>query len=152
LRTALEQRAGELGIRGCVRFADSPEDPGPLLAASEIAVFPSPGTGVSLTLMEAMVRGRPVVAGRSDAATELIEDGVHGRLVPLADSNALADAIEALYRRPESARRMGAGAALRMREEFSWPVALRSFEEVYDEVLGLASFAPEHARSASDER
>jgi hypothetical protein len=37
---------------------------------------------------------------------------------------------------------MGVRAAERVRQHYTWPRVVESFEAVYDEVLGLASFSP----------
>jgi hypothetical protein len=82
------------------------------------------------------------VASRVGGTPEVIEDGVTGRLVPPGDPAALADALEALHRKPDRARQMGLAGADRVRAEFTWGRVVESFESVYDEVMGLASFAP----------
>jgi len=51
--------------------------------------------GYGLVVVEAAARGTPsvVVAGEDNAATELIEEGVNGTIVPRAEPQAVADAI-----------------------------------------------------------
>jgi hypothetical protein len=39
-----------------------------------------------------------------------------------------------------------------VRENFTWPRVVEAFESVYDEVLGLASFAAEDARASQATR
>jgi glycosyltransferase involved in cell wall biosynthesis len=152
LRETLERRAAELGLGARLHFLGAFGDLGPLLLAADTVVLPSPGDGVPRVLLEALARGRPVIAGGTGGVLEVIDDGVDGRAVPPGDARALANALEALYRRPDAARRMGAQGALRVREEFSWTRVAEAFEEVYDEVLGLASFVPERGRAAYDAR
>ncbi len=48
------------------------------------------------TLKEAMAMGLPVVATNHGGIPELVQDGVHGRLVPERDPQAIADALGAL--------------------------------------------------------
>jgi glycosyltransferase involved in cell wall biosynthesis len=57
-----------------------------------------------------------VVATRAAAIPELIVDGVHGRLVPPGDADALAAAIEALAADPGLRHRMGAAGIARIAE------------------------------------
>jgi hypothetical protein len=95
-----------------------------------------------LSLLEALARGRPVVASRVGGVPEAIEDGLTGRLVPAGDPAALALVLEDFHRRPDAARRMGLEGAARVQAEFTWPRVVESFEEVYDEVLGLATVTP----------
>ena len=142
LRAALERKVAELGLTDCVRFLGMVEEIGPLLTAADAVVMPSLWEGLPLTLLEALARGRPVVASATGGIPEVIEDRVSGRLVPPGDVAALAEALEWLHRRADLAAALGREGAARVRESFTWERVVQSFEEVYDEVLGLASFAP----------
>ena len=151
-RGALEARTRELGLEAHVRFPGQVEDLGPLLAAADAVVLPSRWEGLPLVLLEAMARGRPVVATPVGGIPEVVEDGVHGRLVAADDARALADVLEEFHRRPDAAVRLGRRGAARVREGYTWPRVVEAFESVYDEVLGLASFAPEDARAGRGAR
>lgn len=142
LRPALEARAGELGLAERVRFLGRVDAIGPLLLAADACVLPSLWEGLPLSLLEAMARGRPVVASAVGGVPETIEDGVHGRLVPAGDASALAAVLEEFQRRPDAARQLGTRAAERVRQRYTWARVIEAFEAVYDDVLGLASFTP----------
>ena len=142
LRDELERRTRELGLADQVSFAGQVEPIGPLLLAADACVLPSLWEGLPLSLLEALARARPVIASRVGGVPEAIEDRVTGRLVPAGDVDALAAALEDFHRRPDPGRRMGLEGAERVRAEFTWERVVESFEEVYDEVLGLASFTP----------
>ena len=146
-RAALERRVESLGLASQVRLLGQLDDVAPLLAAADAVVLPSRWEGLPLGLLEALVRGRPVVASAVGGIPEVVEDGVHGRLVPPGDSIALADALESFHRKPDAALRLGRRGAQRVREGYTWPRVVEAFEAVYDEVLGLASFAPEATRA-----
>ncbi len=146
-RAALEQRAAALGLGERVRFPGQVEDLGPLLAAADAVVMPSRWEGLPLVLLEALARGRPVVASAVGGVPEVATDGEHARLVPPGDPAVLAAALEEFHRAPEPALRLGRRGAALVRERYTWPRVIESFEAVYDEALGLATFAPE-ARGA----
>jgi glycosyltransferase involved in cell wall biosynthesis len=141
-RAALESRTEALGLSARVRFLGQLEDVGPWLTAADLVVLPSLWEGLPLTLLEAMARARPVVASAVGGIPEAVEDGVHGRLVPPADPEALANALAEMHRKPDAARQMGIRGAERVRERFTWQRVVENFEAVYDDVLGLASFGP----------
>lgn len=143
LRGALEQRANELGIGGKVRFLGALDDAGPLLAAADAVVLPSLWEGLPLVLLEALVRARPTVATAVGGVPEVMEDGVHGQLVPAGQPVPLADALERFHRKPDRATRLGRAGAELVRSEYTWKAVVDGFEAVYDEVLGLATFSPE---------
>lgn len=143
LRSALEEKARTLGLGHRVHFLGALDDVGPLLTAADGVLLPSLWEGLPLTLLEALVRARPVIATPVGGVPEVLEDGVHGRLVPAGDPVALADALELFHRKPDRAIRMGRAGAERVRRDYLWPEVVRGFEAVYDEVLGLATFSPE---------
>jgi glycosyltransferase involved in cell wall biosynthesis len=142
LREPLERQVRDAGLADRVHFAGQVDPLGPLLAAADACLLPSLWEGLPLTLLEAMARGRPVVASRVGGIPEAVEDGVTGRLVPPGDPAALAAVLEDFHRRADAAARLGYAGAERVREAFTWPRVVEAFEEVYDEVLGLASMAP----------
>jgi len=145
LRGALESHAQALGIAGKVRFLGALDDVGPLLAAADAVVLPSLWEGLPLVLLEAMVRSRPVIATSVGGVPEVIENGVHGALVPAGDSVALADELERFHRKTERAIRLGRAGGEKVRAEYTWEAVVDGFEAVYDDVLGLATFAPQDA-------
>lgn len=66
--------------------------------------------GLPLNLVEAMLAGNPVVAGRNRGHCELVSDGVTGFLVGRDDSAAMAGRIETLLDDGDLRRRMGSEA------------------------------------------
>ena len=95
-RAALEAECQERGLSDVVTFLGMRQDVADLLAASDISVLPSLLEGLGLVVLEAMAMRCPVVATRGGGTVELMEDGVHGLLVPPADVAALSDALERL--------------------------------------------------------
>lgn len=84
-----------------------------LLAAADAFVLPGLTGGLPMALVEAMAAGLPVVAVRVDGVSDLVEDGVSGRLVPPGNTEALALALLDVTESAATARRMGeAGRAL----------------------------------------
>lgn len=139
----LEQQAISLKLAPRVQFVGQIEDVGGLLAAADAVLMPSRWEGLPLVLLEALVRGRPVVASAVGGIADVVEDGTTGTLVPPGDAPALAVALEQLQRKADRAWRMGRTGAERVRERYTWPAVIDEFESIYDEVLGLATVTPE---------
>ena len=75
--------------------------------------------GLPNVLLEAGAMGLPVVASRVGAVSELIEDGMNGRLVPPDDPAALAVALAALARDPAKRLRFGRAGRSRVLGQFA---------------------------------
>jgi len=75
--------------------------------------------GLPNVLMEAASQRLAILATRVSAIPELIDDGVHGRLVAPRDRGALAEALAALIVDPEARARLGAAAEARVRADFA---------------------------------
>jgi glycosyltransferase involved in cell wall biosynthesis len=75
--------------------------------------------GLPNVLLEAGAMALPVVASRTGAVPELIEDGVDGRLVPPDDPSGLAVALAALIRDPAARLRFGRAGRSRVLHQFA---------------------------------
>jgi glycosyltransferase involved in cell wall biosynthesis len=128
---ALAQR---LGIGDRVTFAGFQREVWPYLAIMEVFVLPSLKEGLSLSALEAMALGKPVVASRVGGTPEVVEDGETGMLVPPSDASALAEALASLVRSPEAMERMGRAGRQRVAERFGAERMASEIEEVYREV------------------
>src|SRR5438876_1171816 len=84
-------------------------------------VFAAPALieGLGIAILEAAMRGLPIVASCVGGIPELIEDNASGLLVPSADPAALADGLVALLSDPSRAAVLGAAAATRARSSFT---------------------------------
>jgi glycosyltransferase involved in cell wall biosynthesis len=98
-------------------------------------VVPSLGEGFGMVALEAMERGRPVVASAVGGLPELVVHGETGLLVPPGDVDALAAALLEIARSPERARAMGAAGRLRAVEEFSAERCADRIDALYREAL-----------------
>jgi glycosyltransferase involved in cell wall biosynthesis len=103
---------------------------------ADIFCLPSVEEGFGMVLGEAMAAGLPVVVTNVTGASELIESGREGILVPPADIPALRDALRALIDDPERRVRMGAAARVRLEQGFSWDEYAERAFKAYRAVLG----------------
>jgi len=75
--------------------------------------------GLPNVLMEAMSCTLPVLSTRVSGIPELIDDGVHGRLTPPGEPEALAAALAELITDPALRDRLGAAGEARLRADFA---------------------------------
>lgn len=85
-------------------------------------------------VLEAMARGRPVVAAASGGIVDMVVDGRTGFLVPPGDADALAGALATLLRQPETAEAFGIAGRDRARE-FSLSAVVSRIEAMYVDAI-----------------
>jgi glycosyltransferase involved in cell wall biosynthesis len=106
------------------------EEKAEAFARATIFAMPSDHETFGQTYLEAWSAGLPVIAGDIPPLREVVREGVDG-LHAANEPRAIADAILALLRDPDRARRMGAAGRERLQREFSWPAVARRTEAVY---------------------
>jgi glycosyltransferase involved in cell wall biosynthesis len=88
------------------------------LSQSTVHVFPSQWEGSAKVTYEAAACGLPQITTRE--AGDVVRDGIEGIIVRPGDVDAIAAALEHLYRHPEIVNRMGMAARRRVVENFTW--------------------------------
>ena len=88
-------------------------------ATSDVFVLPSLVEGFPQTALQAMACGLPVIVSDNTFGADVIDDGVNGYIVPIRDSDAIAERIRYLHDHPDERMRMGAAARARA-EDFPW--------------------------------
>ena len=96
LETELRELAKELDVENQVKFLGFRKDVPDLMKVADLFAFPSYREGLSLSLMEAMASGLPVVCSEIRGNTDLIEDGKGGYLVEPSDVEGFAKYIKEL--------------------------------------------------------
>jgi glycosyltransferase involved in cell wall biosynthesis len=133
--------ATELGLDVVVRFHGMQDDVRPWLADADLFVLSSLSEGISITLLEAMASGLPVVATDVGGTREVVLPGRTGTLVPVGDATALATAMTAMLTDPVGARSMGAAGRERVDAEFNIDRTVAAYQQAYVELLGRRSGA-----------
>jgi glycosyltransferase involved in cell wall biosynthesis len=105
----LRAQARELGLDTSVRFLGfkSRPDLAELFDAASFMVLPSRSEGLPRVVVEAMARGRAVVATKVGGLAQLVHEGQNGHLVDAEDPAALADALSGLIADPVACATMG---------------------------------------------
>jgi glycosyltransferase involved in cell wall biosynthesis len=93
-RTYLEDLAKHYAIEGRVRFRGYVRDIRSVWSGNHLLVLPSRAEGTPISLIEAMICGRPSVVTDVGGTTEWVEDGVTGFVAAAPTAGLLADALE----------------------------------------------------------
>lgn len=135
LRQSLEEEARRAGIADRLVFAGWRPDIPAALAAMDVYVMPSHFEGGPTSVLEAMAMGLPCVATRVGMVPEVIDDGISGIVVPIADPAALAAACEALLAGDGRRAAIGAAARARALADFSIETMTDRYVEAFGEAL-----------------
>lgn len=118
-RNELENEVRERGLQQSFQFLGFQKSTAGFLRSFDLFVLPSLSEGLSSAILTAMATSLPVVATNVGGIPELIRDGENGLLVPPADPDALARAIERLAMNPGERYRMGQAGRKLMEERFT---------------------------------
>lgn len=88
-----------------------------------------------LVALEAMQRGKPVIASRYGGLAEVIEDGVTGLLCQAGNVAEFAEAIARIAAQPETAQAMGREALSRAQNKFSLQAMADAYDKLYREMI-----------------
>jgi len=135
-RSALEGLAHQLGIAGKVEFLGERHDVPELLRALDIYVLVSVSEGMSVTLLEAMGCGLPIVATAVGGNVEIVDNTVTGLLVPPGDVDGLVRSLRVLVREREIGARLGLAGRRRVIERFDQRGMMAQYLDLYRGALG----------------
>jgi glycosyltransferase involved in cell wall biosynthesis len=134
----LQALVTEQGLTGTVRFTGQLDDVRQLLAALDVYMVTSLFEGgVSMSVLEAMAAGKPVVTTDCGGVAEAVVDGVTGYVVGREQERgalaaALAGRAALLLDDPVLRARMGAAGAERVRMHFTVKQAAALTRRVYE--------------------
>lgn len=139
LRKELEDFVSRAKLKKIVKFTglQQGQDLVNILSIMDIFVHPSLNEGVSISIMEAMSMGKPVVATNVGGTPELVIDKKTGLLVKPKDSKALAEALAKLIKEPQLISEMGKNAQERIKNNFTIEKTVRNYENLYEELISL---------------
>jgi L-malate glycosyltransferase len=104
-----------------------------VLSACSVVILSSRVEGFSNTLLEAMAAGRPIISSAVSASEDIVDSSM-GRLVPVADAQALALALaEVSFARNEERISMGAHSRCNA-QNFDMGVVASQWDALYAEV------------------
>ena len=143
LRSRLQIAASELGHGVRCRFLGHADDVVAVHHAFDVFVQSSDYEGTSNAVLEAMALETPVVATRVGGTDEIIEDGVHGLLVPPGNPQALSEAINhTLINAVATAARVAAARG-RIEHRLSFAARMEVVDRIYEELMSTAASGTE---------
>jgi L-malate glycosyltransferase len=131
LRADLERQCRDLGLSTRVHFLGVRHDVADLLRAADVFALTSVSEAASITLLEAMGSGLPVVVTDVGGNPEIVREGLDGFLAARGDTKAIADALGRLLDEPALAIQLGRSGAARVQSTFRLDQTIDRYYELY---------------------
>jgi glycosyltransferase involved in cell wall biosynthesis len=126
----------ELGLEDSVKFTGHRSDIPSIMKASDAVICASSSPEpFGRVIIESMAVGTPVVATNAGGATDIVSDGINGMLVPVRDSEALADAMLRLARDGDFVRELRSAAMRTIADRYTVRHHVDQVCGIYDSVL-----------------
>src|SRR4051812_23324645 len=135
LEPALKALAKELAVDDAISFLGHVSPVQAAIERAAVVVVPSMGEGFGMVALEAMERGRPVIAAEIGGLGELVRDGETGVLVPAGEAEPLRAAIVRLAGDLPLAQRMGDAGRRRALARFLQTTCTERTELLYRDAL-----------------
>ena len=132
----LLKKAVDMGCAEEVIFHGEVADVERFFDTTCVFVQPSLAEGMSNVLLEAMACGLPVIATRTGAATDIIQDSVNGLLVDTVSAGGIRDAVRKIVSDEAFARTLGSNARKTVEDTCSIDSVALKYMELYRELIG----------------
>lgn len=131
----------KLGLTKDIVFHDGvdQEEIKHLYSSSDIFVLPSLKETFGIVLLEAMHYGLPIITTNISAMPELVTDGENGLLVPVANSQVLAEAMSKLIKDPDLRRQMGERGRQRVTQSYQWDTTCSEFLSIVQSIQNIST-------------
>lgn len=136
LEMELKSLVQDLSLCDRVRFLGNRTDIAELLATANVFAMTSRQENHSISILEAMRAGLPLVVTDVGGNSESVRDGCDGFLVPDRDVSAAERAISELVASPEVRARFGRSARARYEAEFESSILVRNLYGILTELVG----------------
>ncbi|MDT3435760.1 glycosyltransferase [Haloarcula sp. 1CSR25-25] len=144
-RSELEALAVELGIEDIVSFPGFVDNPYGYMGSASVLAMSSIHEGLPTVLIEALACGCQVVATDCPSGpAEILNNGEYGRLTPVGDDAALADAIEATLESPLSGERL-----IKRANDFAPDAVIDEYETFIHQYVKPATREPDETGAES---
>jgi glycosyltransferase involved in cell wall biosynthesis len=152
LRRDHELLVEDLELTARVKFLGVRSDVPDILKAVDVFALTSVSEAASLTLMEAMAAGVPVVVTAVGGNPEIVRDGREGLLVPRGDAEATATALLRLLHNPGAAAAMGAAGRTRVHQRYRLEYTIEAYAKLYQRLWRRSLPDAHHSHHISTHR
>ncbi len=130
-----QKLAEKLELTDSILFAGQRSDIPWILSAGDMMLMTSLSEAHSVSLLEGMAAGLPIVATNVGGNGETIIDGETGRLIPAGNAEKIAEAILEILADDEMRIRMGQAGHERVKKYFTREAMHRRYLEIYNDLV-----------------
>lgn len=123
------------GYRDNFRVFGFTKDVFPFTDLCDLYVQPSITEGLGRSIVEALCLGKPVIVTDSGGASDLVDEGVNGFVVPVKSPDALAEKIYWCFKNREQLKGMGQKSLVKVREILDPDKTVEQTFSLFREVL-----------------
>ena len=134
-RPILEEQTARLGLTERVEFAGFQRDPSAYFAACDLFVLPSREETFGLVLLEAMMRGKPIVASGAGAIPEVVGLDEAAVLVDTSTPEPLAGAMKRVIEDDALRQKLAVSGPQRVKERFTEEMMLDQLDAYFRSLL-----------------
>jgi len=127
-REKIERQIKDLTLEQDIRISGFMEDVRPLISVCDVMTLVSHGETFSISALESMSLGKPMLMSDIGGAKEQVSDDINGYLFPVGDILRLTEALEKLSD-PEKCRQFGQISRKQVVSHFSEKLMLEQFED-----------------------
>jgi glycosyltransferase involved in cell wall biosynthesis len=139
----------DLHLEDVVTFLGFRDDVARVLNGVDLYLSTSTSEGFSLSTIQAMACGLPVVATRSGGPEDIVTDGRDGFLVPVGDTAGIARVVADLAADVTRRRQLGESGRQTVLQRFTLGRMVSAYEAIYDEALAART---RHRRQVDRQR
>ncbi len=133
---SLQKQSNEHRISQSVLFAGLIKNPMPIIPRMRALAVTSLCEAASLSILEAMMCGIPVLATNVGGNPELVKDGKTGYLIESGSVQGFAEAMVKVLSDKSMAKNLGNNARADAMERFSFNSMVEKYKNIYRELLG----------------
>jgi len=134
-RLAIETQIADFRLSANIRLLGEVHDTDKYLAAADVFVLSSDSEGISVSILEAMASGLPVIVTDVGGNHEIVSDGETGYLVPIDNLSLYPSRIETLISNPSLRESFSCRARERVVQHFSLDAMVSSYRKVYMDLI-----------------
>jgi glycosyltransferase involved in cell wall biosynthesis len=131
----LEDQIEKAGLRERVVLTGFRNDVGNIIRSLDVFVMPSLYEGVPMTLLEAMILSKPIIASNVGGIPEVVKNGYNGILIPPKDENLIYENCVYLYENKNVRDFLGKNAHYTVLENFNGDKAIKLLTSLYMDLM-----------------